>query len=98
MYRYCVTNRTSGVTHGQYATLPEAIADAIKLQDEGKKPHIIDGQGSGAIVAGHFDILESEGLLGRYIGSDDIFHPVSVDELLELAKKSAPQKQIYHWE
>jgi hypothetical protein len=98
MYRYSVTNRISGVTHGQFETLPEAIADAIRLQDDGKKAHIIDGQGSGAIVAGHFDVLEAEGYLGRSFGSETITHPVPVDEILELAKKTAPKKTIYHWE
>lgn len=98
MKRYVVTNRTSNVNHGLFETLAEALADAIKLQDQGKKVSIIDSQGSGIITAGHFDVLEAEGYVGHYLGSDTIQHPTPISEILELAKKHKPDQHVYHWD
>ena len=65
MKRYVVTNQSSGLTHALFGTVAEAIAAAVKLQDEGSRVMIVDAQGSGVITAGHFDVLEAEGYLGR---------------------------------
>ena len=98
MKRYVVTNQSSGVSHALCDTLGEAIASAVKLQDEGSRALIIDSQGSGVIVAGHFDVLEAEGYLGRNLGSEQMVSDVPVAEVLTTAKRTAPQKQIYHWD
>ena len=65
MKRYVVTNQSSGVSHALCDTIGEAIASAVKLQDEGSRVLIVDSQGSGVIMAGHFDLLEAEGYLGH---------------------------------
>lgn len=44
-----------------YDTIAEAIASAVKLQDAGSRMLIIDAQGSGIVMAGHFDVPEAEG-------------------------------------
>lgn len=98
MKRYVVTNQSTGVTHSLYDTIAEAIASAVKLQDGGSRVLIVDAQGSGVIMAGHFDILEAEGYLGRGLGSEQIDSPVPVAEVIESAKHSAPDKQVYHWD
>jgi hypothetical protein len=59
---------------------------------------IIDSQGSGVIVAGHFDVLEAEGYLGRDLGSEQMVSDVPVAEVLTTAKRTAPKKQIYYWD
>lgn len=59
---------------------------------------IIDSQGSGVIVAGHFDVLEAEGYLGRDLGSEQMDTEVPVAEVMITAKRTAPKKQIYHWD
>ena len=98
MKRYVVTNQSSGVSHALCDTLGEAIASAVNLQDEGSRALIIDSQGSGVIVASHFDVLEAEGYLGRDLGSEQMVSDVPVAEVLTTAKKTAPKKQIYHWD
>ena len=98
MKRYVVTNQTSGVSHALCDSLGEAIASAVKLQDEGSRALIIDSQGTGAIVAGHFDVLEAEGYLGRDLGSEQMDSDVPVAEVMNTAKRTAPRKQIYHWD
>ncbi len=98
MKRYIVTNRTSNVTHGLFESLGEALADAIKLQDQGKKVSIIDSQGSGLITVGHYDILEAEGYIGHYLGSETIQHPTPIADILEMAKKHKPDNHVYHWD
>ena len=57
MKRYVVTDQTAGVTQGLYETIGEVIAAAVHLQELGRKIHIIDAQGSGAIMVNHFDVL-----------------------------------------
>ena len=98
MKRYVVTNQTSGVSHALCDSLGEAIASAVKLQDEGSRVVIIDSQGSGLIVVGHFDLLEAEGYLGRDLGSEQMVSDVPVAEVMSAAKRTAPKKQIYHWD
>lgn len=98
MKRYVVTNQTSGVSHALCDSLGEAIASAVKLQDEGCRVLIIDAQGSGVILAGHFDVLEAEGYLGRGLGSEQMDGDIPVLEVMKAAKRTAPKKQIYHWD
>lgn len=98
MKRYVVTNQSSGVSHALCDSLGEAIASAVKLQDEGNRALIIDSQGSGIIAAGHFDVLEAEGYLGRDLGSEQMDNDVPVAEVMATAKRTAPKKQIYHWD
>jgi len=98
MKRYVITNQTSGVSHALCDTLGEAIASAVKLQDEGSRALIIDSQGSGVIVVGHFDVREAEGYLGRDLGSEQMDNDVPVAEVMIAARKTAPKKQIYHWD
>ncbi len=98
MKRYVVTNQSSGVSHALFDTLGEAIASAVKLQDEGSRVLIVDSQGSGVIMVGHFDLLEAEGYLGRDLGSEQMDSDVPVAEVMISAKRTAPKKQIYHWD
>ena len=98
MKRYVVTNQSSGVTHALYDSLGEAIASAVTLQDEGSQVLIVDAQGSGLITAGHFDVLEAEGYLGRGLGSEQIDNPVPVAEVIAAARHTAPVKHVYHWD
>ena len=102
MKRYVVTNQSSGVSHALCDTLGEAIgeaiASAVKLQDEGSRVLIVDSQGSGVIMVGHFDLLEAEGYLGRDLGSEQMDSDVPVAEVMITAKLTAPKKQIYHWD
>jgi hypothetical protein len=98
MKRYVVTNQSSGVSHALCDTLGEAIASAVKLQDEGSRVLIVDSQGSGVIMVGHFDLLEAEGYLGRDLGSEQMDSDVPVAEVMISAKRTAPKKQIYHWD
>ena len=98
MKRYVVTNQSSGVSHALCDSLGEAIASAVKLQDEGSRALIVDAQGSGVIMVGHFDLLEAEGYLGRDLGSEQMDSDVPVAEVMMTAKRTAPRKQIYHWD
>jgi hypothetical protein len=98
MKRYVVTNQSSGLTHALCGTVAEAIASAIKLQDEGSRVMIVDAQGSGVITAGHFDVREAEGYLGRCLGSEDIGNPVLASEVIAAAQHTAPDKHVYHWD
>src|SRR4051812_2777876 len=98
MHRYVVTNQSIGVTHAVCNTVAEAIASAVKLQDSGSRVLIVDAQGSGVIMAGHFDVLEAEGYLGRPLGSAQIDQPVPVADVIVAAVRSAPDKHIYHWD
>lgn len=98
MKRYVVTNQSSGITHAQFDSLAQAIASAVKLQDEGSRVLIIDAQGSGVITAGHFDVLEAEGYLGRSLGSESVTQPVPVGTILEAAQNTAPPRHVYHWD
>jgi hypothetical protein len=98
MKRYVVTNQSSGVSHALCDSLGEAIASAVKLQDEGSRALIIDSQGSGVVMAGHFDVLEAEGHLSRALGSEQMDSDVPVAEVIMTAKRTAPKKQIYHWD
>ena len=97
MKRYVVTNQSSGVGHALCDTLGEAIASAVKLQDEGSRVLIVDSQGSGVIMVGHFDLLEAEGYLGSDLGSEQMDSDLPVAEVMTTAKRTAPKKQIYHW-
>ena len=65
---------------------------------EGSRVVIVDAQGSGVITAGHFDVLEAEGYLGRGLGSEQIGNPVPVTEVIAAAKHTAPDKHVYHWD
>lgn len=98
MKRYVVTNQSSGVTHAMYDTIAEAIASAVKLQDEGSRAMIIDAQGSGIVMAGHFDVREAEGYLGRALGSELIANPVPAADVVAAAKNTSPEKHTYHWD
>jgi hypothetical protein len=98
MKRYVITNQSSGVSHALCDSLGEAIASAVKLQDEGSRVLIVDSQGSGVIMVGHFDLLEAEGYLGRNLGSEKIDSEVPVADVMKKAKRTAPKKQIYHWD
>jgi len=98
MKRYVVTNQSSGVSHALCDSLGEAIASAVKLQDEGSRVLIVDSQGSGVMMVGHFDLLEAEGYLGRNLGSEVIDSEVPVADVIKKAKRTAPKKQIYHWD
>lgn len=98
MKRYVVTNQSAGVTHALCDSIAEAIAVTVKLQDEGSRVLIVDAQGSGVILAGHFDVLEAEGYLGRQLGSEQIDQPVPVAEVLAAAQHTAPDKHVYHWD
>jgi hypothetical protein len=98
MKRYVVTNQSSGVSHALCDSLGEAIASAVKLQDEGSRVLIIDSQGSGVITVGLFDLKEAEGYLGRGLGSEHMDSDVPVSEVMLAAKRTAPKKQIYHWD
>ena len=98
MKRYVVTNQSSGVSHALCDALGEAIASAVKLQDEGSRVLIVDSQGSGVIMVGHFDLLEAEGYLGRDLGSEQMDSDVPVAEVMIAAKRTAPKRQIYHWD
>ena len=72
--------------------LAEAIASAVKLQDEGGRVLIVDSQGSGVIMVGHFDLLEAEGYLGCDLVSEHMGSDVPVAEVMISAKRTAPQK------
>jgi hypothetical protein len=98
MKRYVVTNQTSGLTHALCGTIAEAIASAVKLQDEGSRVIIVDAQGSGVITAGHFDVREAEGYLGRGLGSEEIGNPVLASDVIAAALLTAPNKHVYHWD
>ena len=98
MHRYVVTNQSSGVTHALFDSIAQAIASAVKLQDSGSRVLIVDAQGSGVILAGHFDVLEAEGYLGRPLGSARIDQPVPVADVIAGAVRTAPDKHIYHWD
>ena len=98
MKRYVVTNQSSGVSHALCDSLGEALASAVRLQDEGARALIVDSQGSGTIMAGRFDLLEAEGYLGRDLGSENIDTAVPLAEVMLTAKRTAPKKQIYHWD
>ena len=98
MKRYVVTNQSSGLTHALCGTVAEAIASAVKLQDVGSRVLIIDAQGSGIVMAGHFDVLEAEGYLGRGLGSEQIGNPVPAAEVIAAAQYTAPEKHTYHWD
>src|SRR6187431_1621668 len=98
MQRYVVTNQSSGVTHALCETIAQAIASAVKLQDEGSRVLIVDAQGSGVIMAGHFDVLEAEGYLGRGLGSEQIDNPVLAAEVVAAAERTKADKHIYHWD
>lgn len=98
MKRYVVTDQGSGVTQGLYESLGEVLTAAVKLQDEGRKISIIDSQGSGAIVVGHFDVLEAEAAVGRDLGSETVYQPTPISHILEHAKLTKPQKTVYHWD
>ena len=92
MKRYVVTNQSSGVSHALCDSLGEAIASAVKLQDEGSRVLIVDSQGSGVIM------VEAESYLGRNLGSETIDSEVPVADVMKKAKRTAPKKQIYHWD
>ena len=98
MKRYVVTNQTSSLTHALCDTVAEAIAAAVKLQDEGSRVVIVDAQGSGVITAGHFDVREAEGYLGRGLGSEQIGSPVPIAGVIAAAQLTAPDKHVYHWD
>ena len=49
-------------------------------------------------MVGHFDLLEAEGYLGRDLGSEQMDSDVPVAEVMITAKRTAPKKQIYHWD
>jgi cysteine synthase len=98
MKRYVVTNQSSSLNHPLCGTVAEAIAAAIKLQDEGIRVIIVDAQGSGVITAGHFDVREAEGYLGRGLGSEDIGNPVLASDVIAAAQRTAPDKHVYHWD
>jgi len=98
MKRYVVTDQATGVTQGLFETLGEVLAAAVRLQDEGRKVAVIDCQGSGKIVVGHFDVLDAEGLVGRSLGSESIHQPTPIVAVLEHAILSKPHKTIYHWD
>jgi hypothetical protein len=98
MKRYAVTNHSTGTTHEICDTLPEALCSAIRLQDSGEHPAIVDSQGTGRISVELFDVMETESLLGRSLGREQLQHPASVEELLHAAKKTAPKKHYYHWD
>ena len=98
MKRYVVTDQTAGVTQGLYETIGEVIAAAVHLQELGRKIHIIDAQGSGAIMVNHFDLLEAEAVVGRGLGSDLIQHPTPIDEVLAHAERTKPPKTVFHWD
>ncbi len=96
MKRYVVPDQSSGVSHALCDTLGEAIASAVKLQDEGSRVLIVDSQGSGVIMVGHVDLLEAEGYLGRDLGSEEMDSDVPVAEVMMTAKRNVPKKQFYH--
>lgn len=98
MKRYVVTNQSSGTTAALCDSVAEAIAAAVKQQDEGNQVLVVDAQGSGIIMAGHFDILEAEGYVGRGLGSDKIDQPVPIAEVLAAARQTARDKHVYHWD
>ena len=49
-------------------------------------------------MVGHFDLLEAEGYLGRDLGSEQMDSDVPVADVIISAKRTAPKKQIYHWD
>ncbi len=98
MKRYAVTNHSTGVTHELCDTLAEAICSAVRFQDTGGHPAIIDSQGSGRIAVEISDVIEVEAVLGRDLGSEHMKHSATIEELLKAARKTAPKKQIYHWD
>lgn len=98
MKRYAVTNHSTGMTHEVCDTLPEALCSAIRFQDSGGHPVVIDSQGSGRISVEIFDVMEAEGLLGRSLGSDHMDRAASVEDLLKAARQTAPKKHFYHWD
>jgi hypothetical protein len=98
MKRYVVTNQSSGVTQVLCDSIAEALSQAVKLQDEGSRVLVIDSQGSGIIMAGHFDVLEAEGYLGRGLGSERIDQPVPIAEVIAAAGQTARGSHLYHWD
>lgn len=98
MKRYAVTNHSSGMTHEVCETLSDALCSAIRLQDAGGRPVVIDSQGSGRIAVELFEVMEVEGVLGRRLGSDHMDRAVSVEDVLKAARQTAPKKHLYHWD
>ncbi len=98
MKRYLVTNRVTNIHHGLFDTVAEALADAIKLQDQGKKVAVLDTQGTGEITVNHFDVLEAEGYVGHGLGSDAIQHPTPIEHVLESARHHKPEHHVYFWD
>ncbi len=98
MKRYVVTERPSGVNKGLYETLAEALSASMQVIEAGKGVSVMDSQGSGVIMVGHFDLLEAEGLVGHSLGSEKIQHPTPICEILELMKLMRPKKTIFHWD
>ncbi|MFN9720231.1 MAG: hypothetical protein ACK58L_16145 [Planctomycetota bacterium] len=98
MKRYAVTSHSTGMTHELCDTLPEALCTAIRLQDSGGRPVVVDSQGTGRITIEIHEVVEIENNLGRSLGSDRMGHPISVEELLKTARATAPKKHVYHWD
>ncbi len=98
MKRYAVTNHSTGVTHELCDTLADAICAAIRFQDAGGHPAVVDSQGSGRIAVEISEVIEVESVLGRDLGSEHLKHSATIEELLKSARKTAPRKQIYHWD
>ncbi len=94
MKRYAVTNHSTGMTHEVFDTLPEALCSAIRFQDSGGRPALIDSQGSGRIVVELFDLEAVENTLGRTLRIAQVDHPVSVEDVLNAARQTAPKKGI----
>lgn len=98
MKRYMVSNRTSNLSHGLFDTVSEALADAIKLQDQGKRVSIMDTQGSGEVTVSRFDVVEAEAYVGHYLGSEAIQHPTPIVDVIEAAQAYKPNHHVYHWD
>lgn len=98
MKRYAVTNHSSGTTHEVCDTLVEAICSAIRLQDSGGHPVVVDSQGTGKISVEISEVMEAESILGRSLGSEKLRKPSDIDQLLKAAHQSAPKKTVYHWD
>ncbi len=47
-------------------------------------------------MAGHSNVSEAEGYLGRDLASEQMDRDLLVAEVMTAAKRTAPKRQIYH--